>query len=301
MGSPAALPAPGPDQRAPRGARTEPPQDSRHRRIEETQWRGLWSTGPVGTLPDWARPHCATAVPAGPDPAGVRPTAPDAAGTGPDVDDLAAEVLTTAREATTLLELRASSGSRGVLAAFAMTGGSVAEFVRELHRLDDTDALHPVRGIRLARLDVGRLVAAAVRLVPPDREVSGRRTVRLAAERAFALADASRSASVAVWHEAAAQLGAGEELGVLRALARGIRGSLDVRLGEPASVGGRGDQGSPSRAFASWLLTDEGWVFVHAQGGFLIHVPVGRSAIQGRLLAGLTSHLADPAEGRRHG
>lgn len=263
-----------------------------HRVLEEAEWSRVWRACPVPTLPDWVRPRATT-----------RTTEPDVE----DVeggDDVATRLLATAREAATLLEIRASSDGHGALGAFAVHDATALALVRELYALDDTGALHPVRGLRLGRLDVDDLLEAAMALVPPDRERRGRRPVRLPADHAFALADVSRTGSGAVWQEAVAQLADGQDPGVLRALARGVRGTLDVRLGAASEAAARdahaarharGEGCLPARAFASWLLTDEGWVFVHASHGHLLHVPVGRSAIRARLLSGLTSQLAAPA------
>lgn len=267
-----------------------PRRTARHRAISETDWRRWWDATAPPTLPPWVRPlrRVGTAT-GGPETdesvascvrsvEDVHPPAGRAA-----ADGLIADLLETAARATTLVEVRSSFGRRGALAVFAVSCGEVAGFVRELVSPDGGVTLCPVAGLRLIGVGVDALLESVMRLVPPDRETLGRETLLLPADRAFALADAARADAAELCDQMAEQFGDGQPLGVLRAMARGLCGTLDVRASSGRASGS---------AFSSWVLTDEGWVSLRSRGTSVVHVPVGRAAIRARVLAGLTSCLA---------
>lgn len=276
-----------------------PHPQARHRAISETDWRRWWDATAPPTLPPWVRPLRQVGISNGA-PERDLPDAPFAGsvddgdgmsgvdgvdGPGGDTaaDGLTADLLTTAARATTLVEARSSFGRRGALAVFAVAGGDVAGFMRQLVSPDGRNGLCPLAGLRLIEVGIDALLESVMRLVPPDQESLGRETVLLPADRAFALADAARADAAGLCDDIAEQFGDGQPLGVLRAMARELCGTLDIRV---SSARARGS------AFSSWVLTDEGWVALRARGTSVLHVPVGRAAIRARVLAGLTSSLA---------
>jgi hypothetical protein len=255
----------------------------RHRLISESEWRRWWQAMPAPGLPAWVRPLPIHGTAHGrPQPDGPERAVP------PGADAVTVGLLETVAQATTALELRTCAGRRGLLGVFAVAEAEVVGLRRELLSVDGGTSLRALPGLRLSGLGVDRLVEAVMGLVPPDHEVSGRSAVRLPVARAFALVDAARCDATGLREAAAAELGEGQPLGVLNSLARGLRGTLDVRVSDVAE---------PGCAFASWLLSDEGWVRVWARGTEVVHVPVSRSAIRARVLAGLTAQLG----GRRGG